>query len=378
MESRTIAYGRERPYSAKLIDRVRLSGAKSAKDVWRLVFDSGDALDYSCGDTLGVYPRNDGAEVDSILNVLELRGDSTVEIRGISRSIRDALIENFCITHLPKRFLEAFEQKLTGGDRTVFGENFSDQNEDHFSLFELLTQFPYARLSCDELCKLLKKMPPRLYSIASSRKAQGNELHIIVGAVSYKNFLGNVRRGVASTFLASRLRVGDFADIYVSKSAIKLPPDPSVDIIMVGPGTGIAPFIGFLHEREYLRNRGEQIGRSWLFFGDQHEDSDFLEKDKLLKIHRDGPLNNLDLAFSRDQSEKIYVQHRMFEKREKLWQWLSTGAYFYICGNAKRMALDVEDMLKNIAVTVGRISEGSIDDWIGELKSAGRYQKDVY
>ncbi|MDR1255836.1 MAG: hypothetical protein LBJ94_02860 [Puniceicoccales bacterium] len=370
-------YDREHPYAARLIARERLSKVGSGKDVYRLVFDIGD-LHYVCGDTLAVYPKNEGSEVDSILELLELQGDMPVEIRGVTRPLRDALIENFCVTHLPKRFLEAFVQKLASRDRDAFNENFSGEREDNYSLLELLARFSHVKMDGEELCKLLKKMPPRLYSIASSKNVQGDRLCLIVGTVSYKNFLGNVRCGVASTYLTSRLQIGDCADVYVATSAFRLPSDTAADIIMVGPGTGIAPFVGFLQEREYLKNSGYKIGRNWLFFGDQHRASDFLEEGELLRLGGIGVLNNLDLAFSRDQDYKIYVQDRMSEKRVELWQWMRGGASFYICGNAQRMAVDVENALKNIAATVGGISAAEVDGWLSNLKKAGRYQKDVY
>lgn len=376
-EAKEVKCDREHPYAAELVARERLSKAGSEKDVYRLTFDIGD-LDYTCGDALAVYPKNDEGEVESILDMLKFQRDLKVEIHGVSYPIRDALIKKFCITHLPKRFLDAFAQKLTNWSRDIFTKVFCGDNEDQYSLAELLARFPHIEIGCDELCKLLKKIPPRLYSMASSKNAQKDKLHLIVGAVSYQNFLGNTRQGVASYYLTSRMRVGDCADVYIATSSFRLPLDASADIIMVGPGTGLASFMGFLYEREYLKNAGHLVGRSWLFFGDRHRASDFLEEDELLRLQRTGVLDSLDLAFSRDQEHKIYVQDRMFEKREELWKWLSNGANFYICGDAKRMAGDVENMLKRIAGEVGKIKPEEIGGWLNDLKIANRYQKDVY
>ncbi|MDR2720849.1 MAG: hypothetical protein LBB15_00995 [Puniceicoccales bacterium] len=368
---------RKHPYASKLVARERLSKAGSRKDVYRLTFDIGD-LDYVCGDALAVYPKNDTREIDLILNMLGLNGGESTEIHGVVRPIRSALIEEFCITHLPKRFLDAFAQKLTERARVIFNEIFRNENENQYSLLELLGRFPGVKISRNELCKLLKKMPPRLYSIASSKKSHGDRLRLIVGTVSYQNFLGNVRRGVASTYLTSRMQIGDCADVYIANSSFRLPANVSTDVIMIGPGTGLATFMGFLCEREYLRNVGHSIGRNWLFFGDHHRFSDFWEEEELLKLQKIGVLNRLDLAFSRDQDYKIYVQDCMFEKREELWKWIANGASFYVSGDAKRMAVDVENMLKNIAISVGKIEATEIDSWLDGLKKAGRYQKDVY
>jgi sulfite reductase (NADPH) flavoprotein alpha-component len=376
-ESKEVRYNRENPCAAKLIARKRLSKLGSNKSVFRLTFDIGE-LEYICGDTLAVYPKNEESEVDSILSILKLPKDSRIEIRNNSYPIRDALIEKFCITHLTKRFLDTFAQKLTDQDRDVFAEIFRGEKEDQYSLLELLVRFPSAEINPDELCRLLKKMPPRLYSIASSKNAQGSHLDLIIGTISYKNFLGNIRQGVASTYLTSRMQTGDCADVYVASSAFRLPSNASTDIIMVGPGTGLAPFMGFLHEREYLKNSAQDVGRNWLFFGDQHRKFDFLEEDELMRLQRVGVLDSLDLAFSRDQEHKIYVQDRMLEKGEELWQWLCSGACFYVCGDAGHMAIDVENMLKNIATRIGGLEEEEANSWLDGLKKTGRYQKDVY
>jgi sulfite reductase (NADPH) flavoprotein alpha-component len=367
-------YGRKFPYPAKLIARECLNGSGS---VHRLVFDIGD-LDYTCGDALGVYARNDVSEVDAILKILKCDGNEQITIGGIPHLLRDAMIGKFCISHIPVRFLHAFEKKLTGHDRDVFIENFCGGNKGQYSLLELLSRFPDSEINCAELCGLLKKMSPRLYSIASSKHMHGKKLHLIVGTVKYVNFLGNMRYGVASNYLNARLHVGEHADVYIAESSFKLPSDPAADIIMVGPGTGIAPFMGFIYEREYLRKSGHPVGRSWLFFGGRHRSSDFLEEGELLRFKSIGVLDNLDLAFSRDQDSKIYVQTRMLEKCDELWEWLSSGAYFYICGDAKHMAVDVENTLKTIAIESGKIRSEEVEDWLDDMRKIGRYQRDVY
>lgn len=370
-------FGRENPCNIKLLERVRLSGYGSEKDVYRLIFDVGD-LHYSCGDSLAVYPKNDPIEVVDVLKLLELDGKEKIQIKNLNFSLYDALINKFCITHLTKRFLDTFYERLNPIDCIKFNIEFRGEHEGQYSLCELLRAFKGIKFQPFELCKLLKKLSPRLYSIASSQALQRNKLRLIVGTVNYKNFWGNIRNGVVSTYLNHQINVGDFVDAYISISSFRMPIDATADIIMVGPGTGLAPFMSFLYEREFQKQSGLNIGRSWLFFGDQHEKVDFLECEELNRLKSINVLTKLSLAFSRDQEEKIYVQDRMWESRFELWNWLSRGASFYICGDGKRMAVDVEQTLRKIAVEVGNMSEQSSEGWLSNLKSSGRYQKDVY
>jgi sulfite reductase (NADPH) flavoprotein alpha-component len=239
-------------------------------------------------------------------------------------------------------------------------------------LADVLHEFPVA-LSAAELIGMLKRMQPRLYSIASSPRAHEGELHLTVSAVRYSNGRRQ-RKGVSSTFLADRAADVD-VPVFVQKSTHFRPPRNShTPMIMVGPGTGVAPFRGFLHERIA---RGDQ-GRNWLFFGEQHADTDFYYGDELLEMRKQGQLTRLDLAFSRDQERKIYVQDRMLEQGSELWAWLEEGAHFYVCGDAARMAKDVDAALKTVAVQYGGLSEEKASDYIRQMASDKRYVRDVY
>ncbi len=370
-------FSRENPGKLQLLERVRLSGIRSAKDIYRLIFTAKD-VDYSPGDSLGIFPKNDHVEVEQILQLLHFNGDEQIDLKGEYITIRDALKEKYCITHLPKRFLIFFRENLDETQCKLFDEHFFYANEDRYSLYELLSTFNTVHISPNELCKLLKKTAPRFYSIASAKSLQKEKLHLIVNTVSYTSALGNVRYGVVSSFINNRLKIGECVDAYVVNSSFKLPRDESRDVIMIGPGTGLAPFMSFLYDTEARKQAGKTIGRSWLFFGDQHEATDFLEHDELKRLLDARILTRLELAFSRDQEEKIYVQDRMWESRDELWDWLINGASFYICGNANRMAVDVEHMLKKIAMFCGCLDENEATNWLIDLKSQGRYQKDVY
>ncbi|MDE6432281.1 MAG: hypothetical protein K2L13_02695 [Opitutales bacterium] len=369
-------FNRENPCKIRLSERARLSGIGSEKEIYKLVFDAKE-LDYLPGDSLAIFSRNDFNEVQEILGLLNLTGDERVSIKNATFSIRQALIEKYCVTHLTKRFLSTFCELLGKSEKAIFEKVFTDDNDGQYSLLELLKYFPSVRLTPDELCRLLKKNAPRFYSIASAKALQNDKIHLLVRTVGYRNFLGNLRYGVVSHFLNYRLKIGEYVDAYVSQSSFKLPDDPLANIIMVGPGTGLAPFMSFLYDIESKKKQTD-IGQTWLFFGDQHEATDFIERDELTRLLNEHVLTRLDLAFSRDQETKIYVQDRMWEMRDELWAWLDQGASLYICGNASHMAIDVEKVLKNIAIFCGGLTDNSVEDWLSDLRSNGRYQKDVY
>ena len=242
-------------------------------------------------------------------------------------------------------------------------------------IIDLLTLFPTSRPSFGDFVAALRPLQPRLYSIASSLKAQPDEVHLTVGVVRYVNARQRQCRGVASTFLADRLRPGQKARVFVQPShGFRMPFDNTVPIIMVGPGTGIAPFRAFLQERKAVR----AAGKNWLFFGDQRGEFDFLYQQELERYVQDGTLKFLDTAFSRDQSEKLYVQHRMLQRRGEIWSWLERGAYFYVCGDAKRMAADVDAALRQIVAQEGGMSDDNARAFLADLAKSKRYQRDVY
>ncbi len=370
-------FSREHPCKIKLLERLRLSGQESNKDVWSLIFDANE-LNYENGDYLAIYPKNNLQEVNKILSLLGFSGEETVTIGDGSFNLKDTLLEKYCITHLPKRFLSAFRTKLNHTQQEDFDKKFLGEAEGQYSLCELISLYPDVKFQPIELCKGLKKLSPRLYSIASATVLHGSEIHLIVGTVNYRNFLGNMRYGVASYYLNYLTSIGEYIEAYVCTSHFRMPSDSQTDMIMVGPGTGLAPFMSFLYEQESRKLNGKPIGNSWLFFGGQHESCDFIERDEIMRLKDIGVLNKLDLAFSRDQASKIYVQDKMWEARHELWDWLKNGANFYVCGNASHMALDVEQMLKKIAIDVGGIGASNVNSWMVELRSQGRYQKDVY
>jgi sulfite reductase (NADPH) flavoprotein alpha-component len=239
-------------------------------------------------------------------------------------------------------------------------------------IIDFLIDHPSAKFEPAEFVKLLAKLQPRLYSVASSLKAHPEAVHLIIDVVTYESH-GRKRKGVCSTFLAERCSDRP-VPVYPSKSKFHLPEDPNAPLIMVGPGTGVAPFRAFLQERQAIGARG----KSWLFFGAQREKSDFYYRDDFEKFMADGWLTRLDTAFSRDQAHKIYVQHRMLEAAAEVWKWLNQGAYFYVCGDAKRMAKDVDAALRQIVQQQGGLSEDEANNYVETLKSDKRYRRDVY
>jgi len=261
--------------------------------------------------------------------------------------------------------------------KTLLDDQHNEQLKDYIwgrQILDLVEEYPPKGLSEADFVGVLRRMPGRLYSIASSLRANPNQVHLLVGAVRYRSHERD-REGVCSTFLAGRVGVGDLVDIYVQQNKnFRLPPDNNTPIIMVGPGTGLAPFRAFLQERQ-AEGAG---GRNWLFFGDQHKTTDFLYEDEWAEMLENGSLTRLDTAFSRDQKEKIYVQHRILENAEELFAWLEEGAHFYVCGDAERMAGDVHTALLEIISKQGGKSPDEAEKYLKALQDAKRYQRDVY
>jgi sulfite reductase (NADPH) flavoprotein alpha-component len=382
-------YNRDNPFLAKLKSRTRINGLDSDKNVQHLVLDiAGSGLTYKCGDSIGVLPKNDMAEVKNILGLLKIQPDMEVKLPFIEKKIPilTALYEKLCITSLSKHFFEWFSIFITDTDEASYVKNqiLGDAQEcktlpKAYSLLDVLDKFrSYQDLNINELATKLPRLMPRLYSIASSPLVSRDEIHIVVNVVSYTSVGGSVRHGVASTYLANGLNIGENIGMFLVNSTFALPPDATANMIMIGPGTGIAPFRGFLQEKQVLKNRGEEIGNSWLFFGDRHYATDFLFKEELLEFKNSGVMTNLDLAFSRDQEQKVYVQDKIWENRQKLWSWISNGAYIYLCGNASSMAVDVDNTLKRIAIEMGNFDEDHANKFFQSLKESKRYQKDVY
>ncbi|EOR07629.1 bifunctional nitrate reductase/sulfite reductase flavoprotein subunit alpha [Acinetobacter sp. ANC 3926] len=366
------------PFHSRLVQNVRLNHEHSNKDIRLFAFDiENSGITYEAGDALGIWPQNCPEIVNELLSVTKLAGDSSVsmvDLKGMT--LRQALTERF---EIAKPQLNALKLIATKGcyQRLQDLLDYPDKSELKKwlwgkQLVDVLHEFPI-KLSVNELISILPKLQPRLYSIASSPKTYPTQIHLTVSAVRY-DYQGNVRKGVSSTFLADRAEQCSIP-IFVQKSASFHPPiDSEIPLIMVGPGTGIAPFRGFLQERQALG----KDSKNWLFFGEQQSSTDFYYQEELKKFQNDGVLTRLDLAFSRDQDQKIYVQDRMREQGAELWQWLEQGAYFCICGDASRMAKDVDAVLKEIIVRHGNKSEDEANTYVSNMSRDKRYLRDVY
>jgi sulfite reductase (NADPH) flavoprotein alpha-component len=335
-------------------------------------------LAYEAGDALGVVPSNCPALVEELLAVLHFSGGEAVPGRCGVVPVREAFLHHYEITKVPPAFLRVM------GDRTrdeLLTRLTAPEVNGELSKFlwgreiiDLLLAHREVRFTPIEFVGLLKKLNPRLYSISSSPKAASGAVHLTVNVVRYES-LGRRRKGACSTFLAERVTPEIPVPVFVHTNRNFRPPtDASVPMIMIGPGTGIAPFRGFLQERRAVGGKG----RNWLFFGDQRAVADFMYRDELEALRRDGVLHRLDTAFSRDQGEKVYVQHRMRENARELFAWLEEGAHFYVCGDASRMAKDVDAALHDVIRTAGNRTVEQAQEYVAQMKAAKRYQRDVY
>ena len=373
-------YSRSNPFLASLITNRNLNASGSNKETRHLEISlEGSGLKYHVGDALGVVPVNCPNLVEEILHVLGCSGDESVRVNpGIPAALRDALLRHCEITRISQPLLKAFAEKTR--DETLKRVAAPDANGE-FSKFiwgrdilDLLLAYPNAKFEADDFVALLKKLQPRLYSISSSPKVHANQVHLTVGTVRYETH-GRKRKGVCSCFLAERVRNGTPVPVFVQENKNFRPPaDGSLPAIMVGPGTGIAPFRAFLQER-YATGAS---GKNWLFFGDQHAATDFLYREELEAMHAEGKLTKLDTAFSRDQPEKIYVQHRMVEHARELFDWIEQGAHLYVCGDAKQMAKDVDAALHFVIEKGGGLNPGQAADYVKKLQADKRYQRDIY
>ena len=370
---------RDRPALATLVDAHPLNRPGSGKDVRHVVFDlSTTDLTYEAGDSLGVFARKNPQLVQAVLDPIGATGEEMVAFDGDALPLRQVLLSKVDIARPSDECMLFLASRSFDGEEALKlqalanGEGPAELAE--ADLLDLLMAFPSVMPSLPGLLKSLDRLQPRLYSIASSSKAHPREVHLTVSAVRWDSN-DRARTGIGSCYLTDFAKPGDVIPIFVQKSHGFSPPaDDSAAAIMIGPGTGIAPFRAFLEEREA---RGAK-GRNWLFFGDQKRVNDFLYEDQIMDWQRRGVLHRLDLAFSRDQADKIYVQHRMQESAAELWQWLEEGAHFYVCGDAKRMAKDVEDTLLRIVMEQGGRSDAEAKAWLNALARAGRYQRDVY
>jgi len=376
----TPTWSRKNPFPAKLVTNRKLNGEGSNKDVRHFEIDlSGSGLSYEVGDALGVVPTNCQELVQEILTAIGSDGEEAVPgASGEEVALRHALTTDYHITAPSPALLTLIARRT--GDETLAKllEKDALKERDAFlsqrEIIDLLVAFPEAKLTPKELIGQLKKMQPRLYSISSSLRAFPDQVHLTVSRVGYTTN-SRVRKGVCSSFLSDRVDDRGTVPVFVQISkTFRLPENGDTPIIMVGPGTGIAPFRAFLHDRRATGAKGD----NWLFFGDQRRDTDYLYQDELEAMVADGHLNKLDLAFSRDQAEKVYVQDRMLEQAKELYEWLERGAHFYVCGDAKRMAKDVDNTLHKVIETSGGVSPEAAAEYVANLKKAKRYQRDVY
>ncbi len=340
-------YNKQNPYTATLLTSQKITGRDSGKDVRHIEIDlEGSGLTYQPGDALGVWFENSSELANAILGKVGLSGVETVDVDGESLSIHSALVSKYEITTSNPQLITKFAE-LSGSKKLQKLVEDKDKLREYSANTQIVDVLAEkkTKLTADELIGLLRRLTPRLYSIASSQEEVDEEVHLTVALVEYEQN-DEKRYGGASSFLAQRLEEGGEVKVFVEhNNNFKLPEDDSTPIIMVGPGTGIAPFRSFIQERE---NRDAE-GKNWLFFGDRTFTQDFLYQVEWQKYLKSGVLSRLDVAFSRDQVEKVYVQHRILENAAQVWQWIQEGAYIYVCGDATRMAKDVHDALVIVA-----------------------------
>ncbi|MGI9488416.1 MAG: diflavin oxidoreductase [Geminicoccaceae bacterium] len=362
----TSAYSKGNPFPAEITELVNLNGSRSAKETYHVELAlEGSGLTFEPGDSLGVIAENHQSMVAEIMMAAGLSGDSDLERR---------LTTDFDITQLSKPVMDAYAKTTSNAALAELLEG--DRWQAYLpgrQIIDLLSEYP-ARLEAEELLGLFRKLPPRLYSVASSQKAEPDLADLLISAVRYNN-QGRNREGVASTFLADRRRAGDQLRVYVKNNKnFRLPEDPDRPVIMVGPGTGVAPFRAFLQERQATAAGGG----NWLFFGDRTYTHDFLYQLDWQDFEKDGVLDRIDVAFSRDQPEKIYVQDRMWEQRADLNAWLEEGASLYVCGDEKAMAKDVDATFHRIIADQRGWSDDKAAEHVSGLKKERRYLRDVY
>lgn len=376
----TPIYTRKSPYTARLLENLPLTAPASSKDVRHIALSiEGSGLRYAPGDALGVVPSNRPELVDALLKALHLyHADTVVGPSGVTTTLEKALLRDYEITTLSRAFLEHYatlaeSPRLNGLLKPDQRGQLKSWLEGR-DILDVIREYPVTGLTAQQFLNLLRRLPPRLYSIASSWTADPDEVHLTVAVVRYEAH-GLSRHGVASTFLANRVEIGGPVLVYVQENPnFRLPADPDTPIIMIGPGTGVAPFRAFLAEREAMGAKG----RNWLFFGDRHFDTDFLYQAEWLDYRRKGILTRIDVAFSRDIAEKVYVQQRLLENARAIYAWLEEGAQVYVCGDAKHMAPDVHAALREVLVREGGRRPEQAQEELLKLQADKRYQRDIY
>jgi sulfite reductase (NADPH) flavoprotein alpha-component len=372
-------YTRANPFPGKLVVNRSLCGADSGKDTRHFEIDlTGWGLNYEVGDSMTVWPTNDPALVDEIIRTLGAKGDEAVKSPSRETNLREALLRDCRITQTAPKFLKAVAERASAAPLlTDLLKPERKQDLDTYlygmEVIDFLIEHPSIKWAPQEFVDVLAKLQPRLYSISSSLKARPNQVHFTIDVVHYES-RGRQRKGVCSTFLAERAENVP-VPVFPNTSKFRLPEDGNTPIIMVGPGTGIAPFRAFLQERQATGAKG----KSWLFFGSQHQHCNYFYEDELDGFKRDGVLTRLDCAWSRDQEGKSYVQHKMLENAAEIWKWMEAeGGQFFVCGDARRMAKDVDAALRTIIQEHGGKSEEQTNEYVEKLKSDKRYKRDVY
>ena len=376
-----LEYSRTNPFKAEILENLNLNGRGSNKETRHLELSlEGSNLEFEPGDSLGVYPENDTGLVDTLIAEMGWNASEAVQVnkQGELKPLREALISNFEITVLTKPLLQKAAQFTANNELKELLEPEREQEcRDYLygrDLLDLVRDFAPWEVSVSDFVAILRKIPARLYSIASSSKANPDEVHLTIGTVRYEAH-GRDRVGVCSDECAVRAQPGDHLPVYVQRNTnFKLPADPNTPLIMIGPGTGIAPFRSFLEEREEIGAEG----KTWLFFGDQHFVTDFLYQVEWQQWLKEGVLTRMDVAFSRDTEDKVYVQHRMIENSQAIFKWLEEGAVLYVCGDEKHMATDVHATLEKILEEEGAMSSKEASDYLADMQQQKRYQRDVY
>jgi sulfite reductase (NADPH) flavoprotein alpha-component len=372
-------YTRANPFPGRLVVNRTLCGEGSKKDTRHLEFDlKGWGLSYDPGDSLTVWPTNDPALVDAVLKAIGAKGDEPVKGPKGETNLREVLFRDCRITQATPKFLKLIAERASAAP--LLNELLDPERKEDLDRYlwgmeviDFLVEHPSMKITPQEFVDTLAKLQPRLYSIASSLKAHPDQVHLTLDVVKYESH-GRQRKGVCSTFLAERADNVPIP-VFPSASKFRLPEDGNTPIIMVGPGTGIAPFRAYLQERQVLGAKG----KNWLFFGSQHQHCNFFYREEWEQYQRDGLLTRFDCAWSRDQAEKSYVQNKMLEHEAEIWKWLDgEGAHFFVCGDARRMAKDVNAALLKIVRDQGGKDPDAANQYVEKLKSDKRYKRDVY
>ena len=371
-----VEYTRKKPFVGTVVDKVKITGRDSDKEVYHVEISlEGSGINYEPGDSVGILANNPPALVEAILKQANLDGSETVRIKDGEFSLQEALSDHLEITILTRDVIQKY-QEISGNKQlqeVIESEQLLDGLLYGHDILDLLEEYPFP-VKAQELAEVLRSFPARLYSISSSQDSVGDEVHVTVSAVRYSN-KGRERGGACSTYLADRIEIDSPISVFIEKNpSFKLPENEDTPVILIGAGTGVAPYRAFLQHRE----ANNQKGKTWLFFGERRFHSDFLYQVEWQKLLKDGYLEKIDVAFSRDQENKVYVQNRLVERQKELFEWLNKGANIYLCGDMKQMARDVQATLLRIFETEGGMSEEKALEYLKTLKREKRFQTDVY